>query len=216
MKIKQFILSAIAFALLAGALFVPQISLGLASSSHKTGLAWLLFVVLYALLIALYAWVLKPKTVFHKLQKNDWIAIIVGYFAFSVIKFIYVDLSQLIYHQVDTKNDNLIRQTMGQNHTTGLMMVIIACLLAPLCEEMLFRGIFSKLFWPNGFWLPVIISGFLFGLAHANFNLLGTLLYSALGWTLAIIYKKTQNLSSPLVLHILNNAPVILVFFLAK
>lgn len=213
MKLKQFLLATISFGLLAVALFVPQISLRLATLPGKKALAWLAFFGLYALLICLYFWVLK-KDSFHKLSKNDWVAIIVGYFTLTMIKLVYADLSQWLYHQTDTKNDNLIRAAMGHNQTTALMIVIIACIFAPLCEEMLFRGIFMKLFWPQKFFLPIIVSGLLFGLAHSNFNILGTLLYSALGWTLAFVYKHTKNLSASLTLHVLNNAPVILVFFL--
>ena len=59
MKLKQFLLATISFGLLAVALFVPQISLRLATLPGKKALAWLAFFGLYALLICLYFWVLK-------------------------------------------------------------------------------------------------------------------------------------------------------------
>lgn len=215
MRIKTLALHIFYFICLVVALFIPQFSLYFArknsTNSHLIG--WFMFFILYGLVIALYLWVLRPQKVFKRIDANGFVAIIVGYFVFLLIKATFISLDQIIYHQTTTANDAKIQAYLNYNNTSALMIVVMAVVFAPICEELLFRGIFMKFFGQNSFYLPIFISGLLFGLAHSNSNIISALLYSSIGWVLGFIYKKYNNLSVTWGLHFLNNAPAILLLF---
>ncbi len=86
-----------------------------------------------------------------------------------------------------------------------LMFGIFAILLAPLAEELLFRGIVYPAIkqngWPRAAWL---VTSFVFALTHANAMTFASLfmLSMALIW----LYERTGNLIAPIVTHSLFNA----------
>lgn len=93
------------------------------------------------------------------------------------------------------------------------MAVVIICILAPLLEEIIFRGIILKALLNKG-WKPVyaiLLSSFLFGLIHGNpWQFIGAMIAgSALGW----IYYQTKSLITPILGHALNNISVLLLYY---
>lgn len=91
--------------------------------------------------------------------------------------------------------------------STSLALVLTAAtlvLLAPIVEEMLFRGLFfGALARPLGTWIAALISALVFGAVHGDWVLFPML--AALGFINAIAYAATGNLAVPVVLHALNN-----------
>lgn len=93
--------------------------------------------------------------------------------------------------------------------TNPIQISLLAVIYAPIAEELMFRGIFRKLI--NKKWLFIIISGFLFGLAHVidDFQsmeeLLYIFIYGSLGCFLASIYYKTNNLCASIYFHFIQN-----------
>ncbi len=63
------------------------------------------------------------------------------------------------------------------------------------------NGFFS----PDSFWLPIIVSGVFFSLAHASTTIVSYLIYMTLGCFLAHTYRRTHNLGASIGLHMLNN-----------
>lgn len=97
------------------------------------------------------------------------------------------------------------------------VMIITAVIMAPIFEEIIFRGIMLKGMTNNGVepWKAIIISSVLFGLIHANpWQFVGATL---LGCVLGLVYYKTKSLLLPMLLHGFNNlCSSILIFYTQK
>ena len=78
------------------------------------------------------------------------------------------------------------------------------CVLAPIMEEIMFRGIIlNNLLSKRSVWYSIIISSFIFGLIHMNL-LQGTNAF-ILGIALSIVFIKTRNIYACMFGHFLNN-----------
>ncbi|MBQ9031021.1 MAG: CPBP family intramembrane metalloprotease [Parasporobacterium sp.] len=94
-----------------------------------------------------------------------------------------------------------------------VLVVIQTVILAPLSEELLFRGLlYSRLRqYLKGFWLPALISSAAFGIFH--FNLSQGIFAFLFGLLLCAVYEKFRNLWAPIALHVGGNLiSVVLVF----
>lgn len=86
---------------------------------------------------------------------------------------------------------------------------IYAIVLAPIFEELIFRGIFMNYFFNkenrlNNI-LAIVISGLLFGFAHELQFDANWLMYSALGCFLSFTYMHFRDIRYSIALHFLNN-----------
>ena len=97
------------------------------------------------------------------------------------------------------------------------VMVITAVIMAPIFEEIIFRGIMQKGMMNNGVepWKAILFSSILFGLIHGNpWQFVGATL---LGCVLGLVYYKTKSLLLPMLLHGFNNlCSAILIFYTQK
>ena len=83
--------------------------------------------------------------------------------------------------------------------------IIMTVILAPILEEILFRGIIMKGMINNGTkpLLAIALSAFIFGVVHFNpWQFAGALL---LGLVLGLVYYKTKSLLMSILLHAFNN-----------
>ncbi len=90
---------------------------------------------------------------------------------------------------------------------------ITAAILAPIFEEILFRGfLLASLtkYLPN--WGAIALSSLIFAIAHLSPSEILPL--TTLGMVLAFVYTKTKNLLSPMLLHCLWNTGTLLSLFL--
>lgn len=88
---------------------------------------------------------------------------------------------------------------------SGNWMLVSAVVLAPILEEMLFRGVVqgsvTKRFGPV---VGIIVSALVFGIVHINpIQVVGAF---SIGLVLGYIYHRTKTLWSVIILHFLNNA----------
>lgn len=94
-------------------------------------------------------------------------------------------------------------------------LIITAILIAPVFEEILFRGLFYQALKKRlGYLRAVIISSGLFSLMH--FNPSQFLPVLGLGMLLCFIFEYTGSLVPAIVLHIVNNGLFMGLFFLLK
>ncbi len=93
----------------------------------------------------------------------------------------------------------------------SLAILVMTCVLAPVLEEMLFRGIILRSFLKQfGRWPAIFGSAFLFGVAHMNmYQFMCALL---IGWALPIaglalgwLYERTRSLIPCIALHAMFN-----------
>ncbi|WP_073296763.1 CPBP family intramembrane glutamic endopeptidase [Chryseobacterium polytrichastri] len=94
---------------------------------------------------------------------------------------------------------------MNQLTSEPITMIITAVIMAPIFEEIIFRGIIQKGLMNKGVkpWKAILFSSIIFGLVHANpWQFVGAVL---LGCVLGLVYYKTKSLLLPMLLHGFNN-----------
>lgn len=86
---------------------------------------------------------------------------------------------------------------------------ILLVVIAPFCEEIIFRGMFINTFFPveskTNKWLAVITSGFVFAYLHDPSFTKFIYLYWIMGCILAWTYVSTKDLRYSILVHLLNN-----------
>jgi membrane protease YdiL (CAAX protease family) len=103
-------------------------------------------------------------------------------------------------------------------HTIGgfaVNMLMIAVIPA-IGEELLFRGLFQRLFgeWFKNIHVAIFLAAFLFGAVHLQFY--GLLPRMMLGVMFGYLYRWTGTLWAPIFAHFLNNGAAILVSYLSN
>ncbi|BDR66233.1 hypothetical protein K144312032_04610 [Clostridium tetani] len=94
------------------------------------------------------------------------------------------------------------------------MYIIYGITLAPIVEELIFRGvILNRLKTRFSIISAIFISAILFGIAHFDINILGRLIFELL---CAILFFQTKNILNCIILHLLNNASIFMFPVLSK
>lgn len=99
---------------------------------------------------------------------------------------------------------------LDQLHNNLVNTVITTVFLAPIVEEIIFRGLFAKLFFPKitdvktSFWY-VLTTSIIFGLAHVQSFDLSIIPYILMGVILALAYIRFGDIKYNIFLHFLNN-----------
>lgn len=96
------------------------------------------------------------------------------------------------------------------NRLTLILMVVVIVVLAPVTEEIVFRGCLYRFIKGKIGILPgLFVSGLLFALLHHNFLTLLPLLF--LGIALAYVYELSGDLKVPILLHAIFNLNTVVV-----
>ena len=110
---------------------------------------------------------------------------------------------------VHPKQEKLLEQ-LGTNEGAALLVLSAAltCIVAPICEEILFRGfIFTALSNWRGTLPAAVITGLLFGGVHAgSAPALDLVPLALLGFGLCLLYRRTGSLYPCIAAHSLNNS----------
>jgi membrane protease YdiL (CAAX protease family) len=111
---------------------------------------------------------------------------------------------------LDENTKEKILEQLGANEGTSLLLLSAAltCVVAPICEEFLFRGfIFTALRNWKGTWPAAIITGLLFGGVHVGSAPAVDLVpLAVLGFGLCLLYRVTGSLYPCIAAHSLNNS----------
>lgn len=103
-----------------------------------------------------------------------------------------------------------VLEQLGTNEAASLLVLSAAltCVIAPICEEFLFRGyMFTALRNWHGTWLAAIITGLVFGGVHAaSAPALDLVPLATLGFGLCLLYRYSGSLYPGIVTHSLNNS----------
>jgi membrane protease YdiL (CAAX protease family) len=98
-----------------------------------------------------------------------------------------------------------------------LFFALLVAVLAPIAEEIFFRGLIFRALWNGwGLWPAAIVSGLLFGALHIDSTTTDRLLQvvplAVLGISFALLYSWTGTLYSTIALHATNNAIAVAAF----
>ena len=89
-----------------------------------------------------------------------------------------------------------------------LYFLLITCLLGPITEELVYRGVLMNTFLKDSPWYgDVLLSACVFGYVHVSSGLtpLAFFTYASGGAICAFLYRKTHSLNYPILLHIMIN-----------
>jgi CAAX protease family protein len=121
----------------------------------------------------------------------------------------FVVLSVVWSEAVNPEKEKLL-ETLGSNEGSGLLLgsAALTCVVAPMCEEFLFRGyIFTALRNWRGTLPAAVITGLVFGGVHVgSAPVLDLAPLAGLGFGLCLLYRYTGSLYPSIVAHSLNNS----------
>lgn len=107
-------------------------------------------------------------------------------------------------------NEEELLKQLGTNEGALLLVLSagLTCVIAPICEEMLFRGfIFTALREWRGTWPAAVLTGLLFSGVHVgSAPALDLVPLAALGFGLCLLYRYTGSLYPGIIAHSLNNS----------
>ncbi|MGT2906824.1 CPBP family intramembrane glutamic endopeptidase [Streptococcus dentiloxodontae] len=121
---------------------------------------------------------------------------------------------QIMYLEGATETANQAALIEGEKYQSHLYTILETVVLAPLAEEIVFRGIIFKKLFPKMQVLALIVSSLLFALAHTPTNIGSFIIYLAPGLALGYIYYKTNRLEYSIAAHAFNNLMVTIMFWL--
>ena len=101
---------------------------------------------------------------------------------------------------------NELTEMTGRQELPYLLLIV--CLLGPITEELVYRGVLMNTFLKDSPWYgDVLLSACIFGYVHVSSGLtpLAFFTYASGGTILALLYRKTHSLYYPILLHIMIN-----------
>lgn len=117
-----------------------------------------------------------------------------------------------ILKQNQSANEQLVRESIK---LAPLYMLFTCSVVAPFFEEMVFRRAFRGLI--KNKTIFILLSGLCFGLLHvigsysSPLDFLYVIPYGSMGFCFAYLYEKTNNISLPIIIHMLHNTILVLV-----
>jgi membrane protease YdiL (CAAX protease family) len=150
----------------------------------------------------------RPKDEYLGLRRpTSWgraiglcVLVLIGVFVLSAI------LSPLLH---PGEEQGLVPKTWHADKAAPFVAnFIVVCLVAPIVEELTFRGLGYRLLEPFGRWTAVLLVGLLFGLAHGLVEALPIL--AAFGAGLAYVRMRTGSVYPGMIVHATFNSLVLI------
>ena len=169
---------------------------------------WLIIAIFYGgrVIIAILPFLITLKKDFKDFLENrkEYIKEIVKAFGITVLFYVPITIIVSLIIGEDSTNQSLIKEI------PFWITAILAIIVAPISEEILFRGFLRKIF--RNDIVFIVISGIIFGIIHCMYkedNLLMYLYilpYTIMGAGFAKLYTKTNNIFSNILMHFVWNS----------
>ena len=165
-------------------------------------------------LVVLFVFWLKKKEMLYIFKKSSKksrffylvVALVATYFVRQL-----VDAFQLQFHHfIDNKYifQDLLSVLYSNGQPTFLSTVLsfsLTVVVAPISEELIDRGYFMNIFFPQSkYYLDVILSALIFGISHLVFSHrdpISLIIYSLGGLFFALVYRWKKNLKITILCH---------------
>lgn len=143
----------------------------------------------------------NPRHFGFKSIANNFKWVILGVIGMYVLAILFS-----LFVPTNPENQQTIEELyVGNPALIGIFVVLIA----PMVEELTFRGIYLNLFFkedtPNSNLLAIVCSAVLFGLMHEPRLSMSLVIYVTLGLGLASVYMKTRDIRCSILTHMIYN-----------
>ncbi|MBO0449186.1 CPBP family intramembrane metalloprotease [Enterococcus sp. MJM12] len=121
---------------------------------------------------------------------------------------------QAVYQQNMSANDAALQSNDPAKIYPIYFIIFNVCIgiIAPIIEELVFRGIFTNLlFFKHRKFLPLIVTSVIFSFLHGSENIITFLMYFSIGAVLYLAYLRRRNIADSILVHILNNGLLMIV-----
>ncbi len=172
---------------------------------------FLIYLILFIPLFIFYRFELKHdiKELASSKEKRNYI--LISLLVFYMVSVIASTISNLIYNDSSSTNQDTIVQIVKNNALCFMLMTIQACIIGPIVEELIFRQALFDLI--NNKYLSIAISSILFASMHitsstGSFRYMTAILipYLASGILFCIIYEKGhRNIWPCILVHMITN-----------
>jgi uncharacterized protein len=144
---------------------------------------------------------------YYSLIKTIWYSFL-ALLLIMLINFVYVILMTRVFKI--NPPPSKIEELIGNRNVSYILLLVVVSIIAPVCEEIFFRGFLFQGFKKRwGVAAGILISSALFSAAHLDlYNLLPLM---AIGWVLAYVFHKTKSLLPVIFLHATYNLLLILI-----
>lgn len=149
---------------------------------------------------------LKPvrdENILSSRESINWA--IGGIFLALFAQYIAANIEYLLGIDIGSENTKQIVELIQ----TAPIVIIVTSIIGPILEEIVFRKIiFGSLYHRWNFFIAGLTSSLIFAIAHGEPEHL--ILYSAMGFTFAYLYVKTNRILVPIFTHVSMNTIVVL------
>ncbi|MDY7002767.1 MAG: CPBP family glutamic-type intramembrane protease [Cyanobacteriota bacterium] len=136
-----------------------------------------------------------------------------GYFVALPMVILISLINQQLWQGQGGSNPILPIALKGQDGLALALFYVTASIAAPVFEEIMFRGfLLPSLTKYMPVWGAIVASGFLFAIAHLNIS--EVLPLAVLGMILGVVYTRSRNLLSSMLLHSLWNSGTLLSLYI--
>jgi membrane protease YdiL (CAAX protease family) len=161
-------------------------------------------------LVLLYKEKLKSFLNFKKISIK---LIVISFFAGISMVFVSLNIINLLEIFFPKLVEDSLSELTDLININSWLLFIPVVLMAPVVEEVLYRGILFRAFKKEGIrsiWI-ILISGLVFGIIHLNF--VQSTYAAILGVIMALAYYWTKNILVPVIMHFGNNLLAVLLTF---
>ena len=187
------------------------LQLGYAQKKVNLLFAIILAVLTVAVIYWMY-WIYKRELK----QENDWVFNAKPHWdvrrvIISVAAFFALVIFQVAY--IKSVGGNAVSQNQAEldevRKVASPMFNVLLIVVAPICEELIFRALFFNTFFPAdntlNKWVGIVASGFVFAYGHDPMFSKFIYLYWVMGMILAWTYVETKDIRYSILTHMLNN-----------